>query len=153
MRGGVVDLNTDAANDLLVLTFSVITITSLMFYTIPMFVLKNCFDFNYSRMITQLVDCKTSADIPQVSVSAELLLQATRFQTSAVVPSYISRTRFAANSVYLPVEISHCLTVLVSVSTKTLLTNTLKAPSRAYKQTQKFSWRVVQRIVFSFLLL
>ena len=68
-----------------------------------------------SEPLTQLLDCKTSADIQRVPASAGLSLVATWFHSSTLVCSKISHTRFATNIGCLLLELSHCKTVVLSV--------------------------------------
>ena len=76
---------------------------------------------------TQLLDSKTSADIPQVPASAGLSLETTWFHLSTIMCSEFSHTRFAINIGYLLVEWSHCKTVVLLVHIKTLLECTVRA--------------------------
>ena len=82
---------------------------------------------NKSGPLTQLLDCKTSADIPRVPASAELSLEATWFHSSTLVCSKISQTRFATNIGCLLVEFGHCKTLVLSVHIKSWLTCTIRA--------------------------
>ena len=86
----------DAANYMLVLSFSLIAISSLMILTISLLGSNGiCLVLRKADHLTKLIDCKTSADIPQVPASAGLLPEATRFQSSTTLFSKILLTRFA----------------------------------------------------------
>ena len=86
----------DEANDVLVSSVSYVTIPSLMFLTTSMLGSNgNSFALKKSGPLTQLLDRKTSADIPRVPASAGLSLEATWFHLSTLVCSKISHTRFA----------------------------------------------------------
>ena len=87
----------------------------------------NCFVLKKSRPLTQLLDCKTLADIPRVPESAGLLQVATWFHWSTLVFSRISQTRFALKMGCLFVEFIHCKTLVLSVRTKTQSTVTVNA--------------------------
>ena len=87
----------------------------------------NSLVFKKSGPLTQLLDCKTTADIPRVPASAGLSLEATWSHSSTLVCSKISQTRFAINIRCLDAELSHCKTVVLSVHMKTLLTFTVRA--------------------------
>ena len=87
----------------------------------------NCLVLRKSGPLTQLLDCKTSADISRMPASAGLSLEATWFHSSTQVYSKISHTRFATNIGCLLVELSHFKTVELPVHIKTLLTCTVSA--------------------------
>ena len=87
----------------------------------------NCLVLRKSGPLNQLLDCKTSKDIPRVPESAGLSLEATWFHSSTLVCSKISHTRFATNMGCLLVELSHYKTVVLSVHIITLLTCTVRA--------------------------
>ena len=74
--------------------------------------------------LTELLDCKTSADIPRVPASAELSQVATRFHWSTLVFSRISLTRYAMKIGCLLVEFIHCKTMVLSVHINNLSTVT-----------------------------
>ena len=105
MGGSLVDLVTDAANDVLVSSVPLVTIPSLMFLTTSMLGSNgNSLVLKKSGPLTQLLDCKTSADIPRVPASAGLSFEETWFHSSTLVCSKISHTRFAMNFGCLFVE-------------------------------------------------
>ena len=87
----------------------------------------NSLVFKKSEPLTQLLDCKTSADIPRVPASAGLSLEAMWFHSSTLVCHKISHTRFATNFGCLLVRFSHCKTVVLSAHKKTLLICTVSA--------------------------
>ena len=88
----------DAAKDVLVLSVSLVTIPSLMLPTTSVLGSKgNCLVLRKFGALTQLLDCKTSADFPRVPASAGLLFEATWFHSSTLVCSKIPQTRFAIN--------------------------------------------------------
>ena len=107
---------------------SLVTTPSLMFLTTSVFGTKgNCLVLKKSGPLTQLLDCKTSADIPRVPASAGLSQVATWFHWSTLVFSRISLTRFAMKMGCLFVEFIHCKTMVLSVHIKTLSTVTVNA--------------------------
>ena len=85
-----------------------------------------------SGLLTQLIDCKTSAVIPRVPASSGLTLEATWFHSSTLVCSKTSHTRFAINIGCLLLEWSHCKTVVLSVHIKTLITCTVRARQKSF---------------------
>ena len=85
-----------------------------------------------SVSLTQLIDCKTSADIPRVLASAGLSLEARWFHSSTLVCSKIPHTWFALNIGCLLVELTYCKTVVLSFHIKTLLTCTVRARQMSY---------------------
>ena len=87
----------------------------------------NSFVLKKSGPVTQLLGCKSAADIPRVPASAGLSLEAMWFYWSTLVCSKNSHTLFAPNIGCLLVELSHCKTVVLSVHIKTLLTCTVRA--------------------------
>ena len=87
----------------------------------------NCLILKKSGRLTQLLDCKTSADIPRVPVSAGLSQVATWFHWSTLVFSRISLTRFAMKMGCLFVEFIHCKMMVLSVHINTLSTVTVNA--------------------------
>ena len=126
--GSLVDLVTDAANNVFVSSVSLVTIPSLMLLTTSLLGSNgNYLVLKKSRPLTQLLDCKTSADIPWVPASAALSVEATWFHSSTLVCSKTSHTRFATNIGCLLVELSHYKTVVLSVHIKTLLICTVGA--------------------------
>ena len=80
-----------------------------------------------SGPLIQLLDCKTSADIPHVPASAGLSQVATWFHWSPMVFSRISLTRFAKKMGCLFVALIHFKTMMLSVDIKTLSTVTVNA--------------------------
>ena len=124
--GGLV---TDAARDemessscSLVLTPILTLLTTSVFGT-----KRNCLVLKKSGPLTQLLDCKTSADIPRVPASGGLSQVATWFHWSTLVFSRISLTRFAMKMGCLFVEFNHCKTMVLSVQIKTLSAVTVNA--------------------------
>ena len=87
----------------------------------------NCLVFKKSGPLTQLLDCKTSADIPRVPASVGLSQVATWFHWSTLVFSRISLTRFAMKMGCWFVEFIHCKTMVLSVHINTLSTVTVNA--------------------------
>ena len=122
-------LVTDAARDEMELSsHSLVTTPSLMLSTTSAFGTKgNCSVLKKSGPLTQLLDCKTSADIPRVPASARLSQVATWFHWSMLVFSRISLTRFAVKIGCLLVEFIHCKTMVLSVHINTLSTATVNA--------------------------
>ena len=86
-----------------------------------------CLVLKKSGPLTQLLDCKTSADMPRVPASAGLSQVATWFHWSTLVFSRISLTRFAMKMGCLFVEFIHYKTMVPSVVIKTLSTVTVSA--------------------------
>ena len=80
--GSLVDLFTDAANDVLVSSVSLLTIPSLLFLiNLVLGSDGNSLVLKKSGPLADLLDCKISADIPQVPASPGLLLEATWFHS------------------------------------------------------------------------
>ena len=102
------ELVTDAAKDEMESsTCSLVTTPSLMLSTTSVFGTKgNCLVLKKSGPLTQLLDCKTSADIPRLPASAGLSQVATWFHWSTLVFTKISLTRFAMKMGCLFVSLS-----------------------------------------------
>ena len=122
-------LVTDAARDENELSScSLVTTPSLMLSTTSVFGTKgNCLVLKKSGPLTQLLDCKTSADIPRVPASAGLSQAATWFHWSTLVFSRISLTRFAMKIGCLLFEFVHRKTMVLSVHINKLSTATVNA--------------------------
>ena len=84
---------------------SLVTTLSLMLSTTSVFAMKgNCLVLKMSGTLTQLLNCKISADIPRVPASAGLSQVAKWLHWSALLFFRISLTRFAMKMGYLLVE-------------------------------------------------
>ena len=105
---------------------SLVSTQNLMLSTTSVFGTKgNCLVLKKSGPLTQLLDCKTSADIPRVPASAGLSQAATWFHWSTLVFSRISLTRFAMKIGCLLVEFIQCKTMVLSVHINTSSTVTV----------------------------
>ena len=80
-----------------------------------------------SGPLTQLLDCKISADLPRVPATAGSSLVTTWCHSSTLVCSKISLTQFAIIIGCLVVDINHCKTVVLWVLMTNLLTITVRA--------------------------
>ena len=107
---------------------SLVTTPSLMLSTTSVFGTKgNYLVLKKSGPLTQLLDCKTSGDIPREPASAGLSQVVTWFHWSMLVFSRISLTRFAMQRGCLFVEFIHCKTMVLSDHINTLSTVTVNA--------------------------
>ena len=79
-----------------------------------------------SGPLTQLLNCKSSADKPRVPASAGLS-QVPWFHWSTLVFPGVSVTRFAMKIGCVLVEFIHCKTMVLSVHINTLSTETVNA--------------------------
>ena len=122
-------LVTDAAKDEMESSsYCLVTTLSLMLSTTSVFATKgNCLVLKKSGPLTQLLNCKTSADIPLVPASVGLSQVATWFHWSTLVCSRISLTRFAMKMGCPFDEFIHCKTMVLSFHINTLFTVTVNA--------------------------
>ena len=122
-------LVTDAAKDEMESSScSLVTTPRLMLSTTSVLGTKgNCIVLKNSGPLTQLLDCKTSADTPSVTASAGLSQVATWFHWSTLVIYRTSLTRFAMNIGCLLVDFIRCKTMVLSVHINTLSTVTITA--------------------------